>query len=81
MKNGCRTKEHRTKTPTALAEQELQRGTRLCSQSQRAALRATILFSPRKTVSFIQTKRCAMQTLQLMVMQHVELISAPCLPY
>ena len=57
----------------------MQGGTRLCSQSQRAALRATILIAPRKTVSFIQTTRCAMQTLQLIAMQHVELTSATCL--
>ena len=58
----------------------MHRGTRLRSQSQRAALRATILFSPRKTVSFIQTTRCAMQHFEPNVMQRVELITFPCMP-
>ena len=46
-------------TPTALAEQDVQRRMRLCAQSQRAVLRATILVPPRKTVSSIQMTRCA----------------------
>ena len=48
---------HPNQESTALAEKGLFRGTRLRSLSQRAALLTNFLVSPRKSVSFIQTKR------------------------